>query len=120
MANLSDETLMAFADGELAPGERARVEAALVADATGRARLEIFIVTGRSLADQFRKPLIEPVPRRLVDLVLDRSVETAHSVQRWPKILMPRQHGSLSLVSCSHSLVPIVLAALPVSTMTAR
>jgi hypothetical protein len=80
MAHLSDETLMAFADGELAPAERARVEAALAKDAESRAHLEIFVVTGRSLAPQFRKPLIGPVPQPLVDLVLAGGDRTTHSL----------------------------------------
>lgn len=79
MARLSDETLMAFADAELAPAERARVEAALATDSESRARLEMFMVTGRSLAAQVRKPLMEAVPPTLVNLVLAGGDRTAHS-----------------------------------------
>ena len=46
-AALTDETLMAFADGELQGDERQRVEEALEQDASLRARLQVFERTGR-------------------------------------------------------------------------
>ena len=70
MAELSDETLMAYADGELPAAERVRVETILHKDAASRARLAMFMATGKALAVHFREPMDEPVPRRLVELVL--------------------------------------------------
>ena len=77
MADLSDETLMAYADGELPFAERARVEALLANDPAGRARLAVFRATGKPLAGHFSKPMAEPVPQHLVDLVMGGSDGTA-------------------------------------------
>ncbi len=70
MALLSDETLMAYADGELDDAARARVEAVLERDPDSRARLKIFISTGAPLAALYGRPMAEPVPPHLVALVL--------------------------------------------------
>jgi hypothetical protein len=69
MCEISDEMLMAYADGELAQDMRARVEAYLAVTPNGRRRLEAFTATGRGLADIFDRPMREPVPQHLVDLV---------------------------------------------------
>jgi anti-sigma factor RsiW len=70
VADLSDEILMAHADGELEPEERARVDRILVADPVARAQWAKFQATGKTLADLFPARLDEPVPQHLVDLVL--------------------------------------------------
>lgn len=70
MALLTDETLMAYADGELDAAARARVETILERDQESRARLEIFTATGAPLAALYGKPMTEPVPSHLVALVL--------------------------------------------------
>ena len=77
MADLSDETLMAYADGELTHAERAGVDARLAVDPASRARLEMFEATGKSLADHFRKPIEQPVPGHLIALVLGGSTQAA-------------------------------------------
>lgn len=69
MAELTDEILMAFADGRLDKDTRARVEALLHQDAEARRRVEIFRATGAPIADLFRKTLEEPVPSHLVHFV---------------------------------------------------
>lgn len=70
MALLSDETLMAYADGELDAAAIARVEAVLARDPEARERLEIFAATGAPLKELYSKPMEEPVPPHLVALVL--------------------------------------------------
>ena len=50
---VSDETLMAYADGELSPGEVEGLEALLARDATLRMRLAPFVVTREKLSDAF-------------------------------------------------------------------
>lgn len=80
MVELSNEMLMAHADGELDFSERARVEAILATDPSSRARLQMFKATGRSLADHF--PMNEPVPQRLIDLILGRSAKTAAAARK--------------------------------------
>jgi len=72
VALLTDETLMAYADGELDAAGRGRVEAVLARDPESRARLEIFTATGAPLAALYGKPMAEPVPPHLVALVLGR------------------------------------------------
>lgn len=72
--DITDETLMAYADGELAPDERQRVADALENDADLRARLQIFEQTGRELGHLFDQPLNEPVPPHLIEIV--RGAET--------------------------------------------
>jgi surface antigen len=70
VVDLSDQILMAHADGELEPAERARVDSILARDPATRARWEMFEATGKTLAERFR--MDEPVPQRLVDLILGK------------------------------------------------
>lgn len=70
MTVLSDETLMAFADGELDAVTRARVAAQAEKDSSLRARLAAFEATGRSLSTRYRRAMEEPVPERLLAAVL--------------------------------------------------
>ncbi|MEM9106852.1 MAG: anti-sigma factor, partial [Pseudomonadota bacterium] len=61
----SDETLMAFADGELSPQEYASVEQAMAADTELAARVTAFIES-RTVAQGALAPLLdEPVPDEL-------------------------------------------------------
>jgi hypothetical protein len=69
MCEISDEMLMAYADGEVAEDLRARVEAYIANAPDGRQRLAAFTATGSRLADIFARPMREPVPQRLLDLV---------------------------------------------------
>ena len=69
MREISDEMLMAYADGEVAGDLLARVEAYLAEDPSGRLRLATFTATGRSLANIFDRPMYEPVPKLLIDHV---------------------------------------------------
>ena len=67
MDRVSDELLMAYADGELAPDERSRIEAEIELDKDLRARLSIFERTKTELPSLFDEPMRRPVPDRLVD-----------------------------------------------------
>ncbi|MBS0237163.1 MAG: hypothetical protein JSR89_01920 [Proteobacteria bacterium] len=66
MSEISNEELMAYADGELADDVRIRVEAYLADDPNSQTRLAAFTATGRNLADLFDQPMREPVPARLL------------------------------------------------------
>jgi surface antigen len=79
-ANVSDELLMAFADGELAGGEHARVLDYISQSPDGAARFAVFAKTGRSLADMFDQPMREPVPQRLIDTVVGFSRDNVVSL----------------------------------------
>jgi hypothetical protein len=76
MAGIADETLMAFADGELEPAERARVGKLLAADGEARERLEPFLGTREPLARVFDAVTDEPVPEYLRDAVLGSSPQS--------------------------------------------
>lgn len=71
MALLTDETLMAYADGELDTAAKARVETILTHDVESRDRLKIFAATGAPLAALYSVPMEQPVPPHLVALVLN-------------------------------------------------
>jgi hypothetical protein len=63
---ISDETLMRYADGELAPAERAAVEATLATDPGSAARVAALRAQRDQLARAFGGVLREPVPERLL------------------------------------------------------
>jgi anti-sigma factor RsiW len=63
--SLSDELIMAFADGELEPCLAAYVREAIENDDAIRHKQEIFRSTRAVLARSFDPVLIEPVPERL-------------------------------------------------------
>jgi hypothetical protein len=71
VAELSDEILMAYVDRQLGFEDHMRVEAAVARDPDLRARVEIFRATGAPLAKIFEKPMVEPVPAWLTDMVLN-------------------------------------------------
>jgi len=64
---ISDETLMAFADGELDPAAAAAVEAALHDDPRLAARVAEHRALRARVQAAFAEELAEPVPRRLID-----------------------------------------------------
>lgn len=70
MMAISDEDLMRFADGELAPAAASAIEQRMLHDAELRRRLDVFIVTRAPLAAVFDEVLTEPVPDRLIAAVL--------------------------------------------------
>lgn len=71
---ISDEMLMAYLDNELAADERARVDAALIADADLRARLQRQTRVHAMLDEAFGPFVKDPVPDHLVRLVLETPV----------------------------------------------
>lgn len=69
MNPITDEQLMAYADGELPAAERAAVEAALATDPALAARVEAYRAGRRLLKQRFAGVAEEPVPQRLLDLL---------------------------------------------------
>jgi hypothetical protein len=67
--NITDETLMAFADGELEPTLRAAVEAAIGRDPSVAARVAEFRLQRERLQQAYSSVLEEPVPERLLAAV---------------------------------------------------
>ena len=70
MTQLSDETLLAYADGALDSQEAAEVARLLSEDQEARERLRQLELGGRLARDAFTEDLQEPVPDRLADLLL--------------------------------------------------
>jgi hypothetical protein len=64
--SIPDEVLMAYVDGELPPEERARIEAAMRADAEVARRVQQQQALRASLRSAFEGVLREPVPDRLL------------------------------------------------------
>lgn len=65
IVSMSDELIMAFADGELDPFVAARVKAAISNDDTIRRKHEMYLHTRSVLERSFGNILGEPVPERL-------------------------------------------------------
>jgi len=69
MREMTDEMLMAYADGELDVEGRRLVEALLAENPEIGRRLNIFVTTREPLARVFDQPMREPVPERLLQLL---------------------------------------------------
>lgn len=82
MTDFPDEMLMAYADNELSPRDRALLEARLAVDADLKARLEPFAATGTSLSAFFDQPFREPVPSRLIEAISSIPLSKASSAPR--------------------------------------
>lgn len=83
---VTDEILVAYADGELTPEEHAALETRLAADPVLAERARVFLNTGRTaLSDLYDDGLNAPVPKHLRALVLDNAQATgvANSVRQW-------------------------------------
>jgi len=79
--SIPDETLMAYADGELEPAQRADVEAALAADPTLAQRVEQHRALRRKLNVAFDPILMETVPNALVVTVHTAPAATAEDAE---------------------------------------
>lgn len=77
MKRPSDETLMAYADGKLAPDEHARVADYLKSDADARALVEDFKRTADLAARAFSDIDKTELPAGLVDLIMNGKAEVA-------------------------------------------
>jgi hypothetical protein len=64
--NYDDETLMAYADGELDPAQRAQIAAAIDRDPALARRVEKHLALRAQLAGAFAAVIEQPVPERLV------------------------------------------------------
>jgi anti-sigma factor RsiW len=80
--NISDEVLMAFADGVLPDHEQARVAGRIAADAGLKARLQPFVVTRAELPALFAEAAGGPIPERLLKTVREAPLATARAKSR--------------------------------------
>lgn len=77
MGNISDETLMAFADGELTREERKAVATAIANNPAIQERLVVFTSTRDSLTGLFDAPMHQPIPEAILSLLREDSKTTA-------------------------------------------
>lgn len=78
MIRLTDEMLMAYADGALPEGEAAEIAAALESDAEARATVESFRRTATLSRAAYSDVMAEPVPDNLVRAVLGSQARAAN------------------------------------------
>ncbi|MGQ0531095.1 MAG: anti-sigma factor family protein [Caulobacteraceae bacterium] len=80
--SISDERLMAFADGELESAERAEIEAALAQDETLREKVAAHQQLRARLSAAFGGTLAEAVPDRLKAAAAPRAAEVVNFAER--------------------------------------
>jgi hypothetical protein len=119
---VSDEVLMAYADGALDPAERRRIDLYLQNSADGRARLAPFAATrSAELAREFSDVLHWNIPEHLVETIFAAPMAKAPSAvapHAAPKVAqaglvarvaeffaMPLSFGSLAAAFCSALLI---------------
>ena len=81
--SIADETLMAYADGELDTSARAAVEAAMRADPEIARRVAEYREQRDKLRAAYEPELAEPVPDRLLAVLRDRRPPARSTVTRW-------------------------------------
>lgn len=94
--SVDDETLMAFADGELRSEERAAVEAALAGDPALRERLKAHQELRSRLSAAFDGALSEPVPERLSAAARPRAAEIVSLADRRAPKWSAREWGAMA------------------------
>ena len=93
MCKISDEALMAYADGDIADDLRRQVEIYLANDPDGQRRLAAFALTGRQLSQIFDQPMREPVPAHLINFVRGGANDHAGASRKWPpEVRYPNGH----------------------------
>ncbi|MGE0211203.1 MAG: anti-sigma factor [Parvibaculaceae bacterium] len=102
----SDETLVAFADGELADSDASVLRDALENDPALKKRLEVFVATRDRLRADFGSVVNEPVPDRLTELVMSQGMTRGNERHRRgrhdiPRLSVSRFAGSMAAaVAC--------------------
>ncbi|MEE4378370.1 MAG: hypothetical protein V2J55_12805 [Candidatus Competibacteraceae bacterium] len=82
MTKLDDETLLAFADGELDSQQMELVATQLTNDPEARETLRIFQESAALVKDAFDQPLHEPVPDRLLQTINETEPDASVSDMR--------------------------------------
>jgi hypothetical protein len=86
---ITDEMLMAFADGELEGEEAARIESAIEGSPELLARVEMFLTSRLKAQNAFRTILTEPVPDRLLKTVMGADVPAPAAEAREGAEILP-------------------------------
>lgn len=98
--SISDETLMAYVDGELDAAARTEVDTYLKSSPEARQRLEIFQTTGRGLSELFDQPMRESVPQRLLDAVIASDNVVPFGSARRRKSAIAESYWPAALAAC--------------------
>ena len=117
--DFSDETLMAYADGELDAVTRAQVDAALAGDAALARRVAAQRALQLQLQSSFAGVLAEPVPQRLLDAARSTAGTASAKVvelrprpvrrwQEWGALAAGLLLGALGLQLVQHASSPTV------------
>jgi hypothetical protein len=94
--SVDDDTLMAFADGELSGDERAAVESALAGDPALRAKLEAHKRLRARLSAAFDGVLTEPVPERLSAATPAPVADVVNLAERRTRKWSAREWGAMA------------------------
>lgn len=94
--SVSDEKLMAYADGELDAAERVEIEAALAHDAVLREKVEAHRQLRDRLSAAFDGALTEPVPDRLRAAAAPRTAEIVNLGERRASKWSAREWGAMA------------------------
>jgi hypothetical protein len=94
--SLSDEKLMAYADGELDAAERAEIEAALAQDGSLRERVEAHRRLRARLSRAFDGALTEPAPEQLRAAAGVRAAEIVNLSERRAAKWSAREWGAMA------------------------
>lgn len=78
-SELSDEILMAYADGQLPEAQAREIDRALLADEAARARVEIFVKSRKALAGAFDDVMDEPPAHLLAAIESGGKVVSLHA-----------------------------------------
>lgn len=82
MVHVPDELIMAYADGQVSPEEKAWLDSILAVDPAVRARLEVFAATGPGQFSPFDSVLTAPIPDRLIATVRGTRPQTRAAAPR--------------------------------------
>jgi hypothetical protein len=90
---ISEETLMAFADGQLDAGESARIEAAVAADPALTARVEAHRALRTRVGAAYEEVLDEPAPDHLLNMITNAAPQRTAEVMDLAHLRQSRNPG---------------------------
>ncbi len=113
----SDETLMAFADGELSEEEAAGVRDAMAGDAALAARVERFRYVRRALRATYDSVAREPIPERFRALLGDMALSEPEPAPAAPAAPLVADLAAVRVARTQRLFTPPVWAAMAASVM---
>jgi hypothetical protein len=107
MVHVPDELIMAYADGQVSPEEKAWLEGILAVDPAVRSRLDVFVATGPGQFSPFDSVLTAPIPDRLIATVRGTRPETRAAAPRQSLMdrFFPNGFGLMPAVGYAAALV---------------